>query len=90
MPRLKIENFIFLDSVERAFLIGEIVEGRISTGMNVDIKGFSANIQSIESVDGELDGETVSKIALKIVVNRTVYETLRKKIQIGEEVDITA
>ena len=69
--------------------MGSILDGKISIGMKVIIDGLFVVITGIESVDGTLDNQSVSWIALKIYSDRTLYERINEKITVGQILGIT-
>ena len=88
MTKFKVENLIYLNSVNSIFIIGIIIEGRITLRMKIKSMGLSYKIKGIESADGELNNKPVSKIAIKLIEDREVFERLQKEIIIGSELII--
>ncbi len=89
MAKFYLRDIFYFDSVKSIFLIGDIIDGTISIGMKIQVRGGSMRINSIESVDGELENKPVSKIALKISSDRSVYSKLRNEEIIGTVLDIS-
>jgi hypothetical protein len=70
MATFRITDVLFLKSFDSLLLIGEIIDGTIRSGMTFNLKDYAFTVNGIESVDGQLNNQPISKIALKVAPNK--------------------